>query len=96
MTLPVVPAWSEPTVTTAASSAAISRETIVWRRRTVAAAMTTGSTLDSGIEPWAPRPKSRTSRPSAAACVVPGRYPIVPAGPGMTCWPRMTCGLGKR
>ena len=34
--------------------------------------MTTGSTLDSGIEPCAPRPKSRTSRLSAAACVVPG------------------------
>jgi len=60
-------------VTTAAWLAATSRETIVCRRRTVAAAITTGSTLDSGIDPCAPRPNSRTSRLSAAAWVVPGR-----------------------
>ena len=45
MTFSFVPACSAPTVTTAASVAAISRETMVCRRSTVAAAITTGSML---------------------------------------------------
>ncbi len=73
MTWSLVPACSAPIVTTAACEAAVSRETMVCNRMTVAAAMTTGSTLDSGIEPCAPRPNRRTCKLSAAAWVVPGR-----------------------
>jgi hypothetical protein len=45
------PACSTPMVTTAASFAPTSRETMVCSRITVAAAITTGSMLASGIEP---------------------------------------------
>ena len=58
MTFSFVPACSTPTVTTAASLAATSRDTMVWSRRTTDAAMTTGSMLACGIEPCAPRPNS--------------------------------------
>src|SRR6478736_6265130 len=51
-----VPARRAPTVTTAVSSPATSRETTPCNRMTVAAAITTGSTPASGREPWAPRP----------------------------------------
>ncbi len=54
-------------VTTTAWDAAISRDTMVCNRMTVAAAMTTGSTLDFGMDRCAPRPNSRTCRLSAAA-----------------------------
>jgi hypothetical protein len=45
-----------PTVTTAGSNGLVSRATIVWRARTVRAAMTIGSTVFCGAEPWPPRP----------------------------------------
>jgi hypothetical protein len=51
MTFSFVPACSTPMVTTAASFAATSRETMVCSRSTVAAAITTGSMLASGMEP---------------------------------------------
>src|SRR5581483_11710652 len=82
-------------VTTADCEGATSRDTIVWRRSTVAAAMTTGSMLASGIEPWAPRPNIRICKLSAAEVITPERIPIVPAGDGMTCWPRTTSGFGN-
>ena len=82
ITLSLVPAWSAPTVTTADCAGATSRDTIVCRRRTVAAAITTGSMLASGIEPWAPRPNIRISRLSAAEVITPERVPMLPAGAG--------------
>ena len=51
MTFSFVPACRTPTVTTAESVGATSRETIVCSLITVEAAMTTGSMLASGIEP---------------------------------------------
>ena len=90
------PAWIEPTVTTATSRGSTSRETIVCRRITVAAAMTTGSIVECGREPCPPRPSSVTVRPSDAAIWVPERTPMVPAGSGVTCWPSTMSGLGKR
>ena len=90
------PAWIEPTVTTATSRGSTSRETIVCRRMTVAAAMTTGSIVACGREPWPPRPRSVTVSPSEAAICVPGRTPIVPAGSGVRCWPSTMSGRGKR
>ena len=45
-----------PTVSTAVSVPAISRDTTVCSRITVAAAITTGSTVVSGREPWPPLP----------------------------------------
>ena len=95
MTFSLSPACSDPTVTTAASAAAISRDTMVCNRSTVAAAMTTGSTLAWGIDPCAPRPNIRISRLSAADVITPTRLPTEPAGPTITCWPRMTSGLGN-
>ena len=50
------PAWIAPTVTTPISCGAISRDTMVCRRVITCAAMTTGSTPFSGIEPCAPVP----------------------------------------
>src|SRR5690606_32689548 len=47
---------------TALSVMPISRETTVWSRITVDAAMTTGSTVVCGDEPWPPRPNSVTRR----------------------------------
>ena len=66
ITFSLVPACSAPTVTTADCAGATSRDTIVCRRRTVAAAITTGSMLASGIDPWAPRPNIWISTLSAA------------------------------
>ena len=96
ITFSLVPACRTPTVTTAASVAATSRETMVCSRRTIAAAMTTGSMLACGIEPCAPRPNRRICRLSAADVIGPALPATVPAGPTMTCWPSTTSGLGKR
>jgi len=96
MTLALDPACTDPTVTTAGSAGETSRPTMPCRRRTVAAAITTGSTLAWGIEPWAPRPNIVTSIVSPAEVITPGRLPNVPAGVGMTCWPRTTSGRGNR
>ena len=49
-------------LTTTCSFGATSRETIVWRRITSDAAITTGSMLDCGREPCAPRLKSFISK----------------------------------
>ena len=46
---------------------------MVCRRSTVAAAMTTGSTVLSGIEPWPPRPNSLIFMLSPADSATPGR-----------------------
>lgn len=96
MTAAVVPACSLPMVTTTGSWADISRETIVWSRSTSEAAITTGSTAASGLEPWPPRPKSLTVMESVAPMTVPGRVAMRPTGPGPTCEPRITSGRGKR
>jgi hypothetical protein len=96
MTFSLVPACNEPMVTTAASAAASSRETMVCKRITVAAAITTGSMLACGIEPCAPRPNRRICRLLPAEVMTPARPPMVPAGPTITCWPSATSGLGKR
>jgi hypothetical protein len=80
ITFSFVPAWSEPTVTTADSAAATSRETTVCNRITVAAAITTGSMLACGIEPCAPRPNRRICRLSAAEVIAPVRPATTPAG----------------
>ena len=96
MTFSFVPACKTPTVTTAASVAATSRDTMVCSRMTVAAAMTTGSMLAWGMEPCAPRPNRRICRLSAADVIGPALPATVPAGPTMTCWPSTTAGLGKR
>ena len=58
MMFSLVPACSEPTVSTALSSGEISRETMVCRRSTVEAAITTGSIEVCGCEPCEPRPNS--------------------------------------
>ena len=75
-----VPACSDPIVTTAESVGATSRETIVCSRITVAAAITTGSMLDSGIEPCAPRPNMRICRLSAEEVTMPTRQSMFPDG----------------
>ncbi len=85
MMLFLSPAWIDPTVTTATPCGSISREAIVCRRITVAAAITTGSIVACGREPWPPRPCRVTVRPSEAAIWVPLRTPMMPAGSGVTC-----------
>ena len=93
MTFSLSPACSAPTVTTAASEAASSRDTMVCSRSTVAAAITTGSMLAWGIDPCAPRPNIRICRLSAADVITPARLPIDPAGPTITCWPKNHVGF---
>jgi hypothetical protein len=95
MMFSLVPACSEPTVSTALSSGETSRETIVCSRITVAAAITTGSIEVCGCEPCEPRPNSVTCRLSPADRITPARYVTVPAGPTITCWPRITSGRGS-
>lgn len=96
MMFSLVPLCRDPTVTTAAWFAPTSRETTVWRRITTAAAITTGSTVFSGADPWPPRPKSRTAKLSEALMTAPGLVAAVPAGMGPTCCARHTSGRGKR
>ncbi len=60
-------------MTTAPSAIATSRDTTVCRRVAAAAAITTGSMLFSGIDPWAPRPNRVTSQLSPAESMVPAR-----------------------
>jgi len=92
MMLACVPARRAPTVTTADSRAPTSRDTTPWSRMTVAAAMTTGSTVDSGLEPWPPLPCRVTRNESVAAIAGPAVRLTTPTGRGMTCCPRTTSG----
>ncbi len=94
MMFALVPARSAPTVSTAVSVPATSRETTVCRRITVDAAMTTGSTVASGREPCPPAPVRVTRRLSVVANAGPDRRPMNPAGIGATCWPSTTSGRG--
>ena len=73
MMFSLVPACSEPIVSTAGSVGAISRETMVCSRSVVAAAMITGSIEVCGCEPCEPRPNSLIFRLSPADSVTPGR-----------------------
>jgi hypothetical protein len=57
MMLFLVPAVTYPTVTTANSPGLTSRATIVCSASTVRAAITIGSTVVCGAEPWPPLPK---------------------------------------
>ncbi len=85
MTLLLLPAWQLPTVRTAVSPGATSRDTIVCSRTMIIAASTTGSTVFWGIEPWPPRPYTVILTLSAADRAGPERVPTVPAMPGSTC-----------
>ncbi len=91
-----VPARSAPTVRTAVSLAASSRDTTPCSRSTVAAAIRMGSTVVSGRDPWPPWPYSTTRSASAAAIAAPPCTASTPAGRGMTCWPRTMSGTGNR
>lgn len=81
---------------TAVAVLGTSREMTVCKRNTVSAAMTTGSTEFSGIDPWAPFPTSLTRSESDPAYEGPACPAIVPAGSGDTCWPRTMSGFGNR
>lgn len=67
MMLSFVPACRRPTVTTADSAGGTSRATMPWSLVTTFAAISTGSTVASGREPWPPLPWRVTFRESAAA-----------------------------
>ncbi len=56
MRLLTVPAWMPPTVSTAVSVGAISRDTTVCSRTMIMAASTTGSMVCCGMAPWPPLP----------------------------------------
>ena len=80
MMLLFVPACNEPTVTTARSCGCTSRETSVCNRITMAAAVTTGSIVDCGRDPWPPRPWMVTVMLSAPAIAGPAVRLTTPAG----------------
>lgn len=96
MMLSLFPAWSLPTVTTAASAGGTSRDTMPCNRTTVLAAMRTGSIADSGLDPCPPCPCSTTAAVSDAAMTGPEAYPMKPAGSGPTCCPSTIAGFGNR
>ena len=96
MMFSLVPAWRVPTVTTAVAPGSMPRDTMVWSFITVEAAMTTGSTVVWGDEPWPPWPCRVIFRASLAAMIGPDRWRTVPAGDGTTCWPRATVGVPNR
>src|SRR4051812_31412389 len=96
MTLLLVPAWRLPTVSTAVSPGATSRETTVCSRTTIIAARTTGSIAACGMEPCAPRPCTVMRMLSAADSAAPARVPTCPARSGITCLASATCGVGTR
>ncbi len=73
MMFALVPAFTAPTVRTAVSVPATSRDTRVCSRMIVAAAMTTGSTVASGRDPCPPAPCSVTFIESDAAKAGPLR-----------------------
>jgi hypothetical protein len=96
MMLLLEPASTRPTVSTANSPGATSRETTVCNRMTIEEASTTGSTDSCGIEPWLPRPHTVTRMLSPLERNGPGRTPSRPAGKGSTCWASATSGFGIR
>ena len=63
---------------------------------TEAAAITTGSTVNSGPEPCPPRPNSFTSQLSDIDSTGPLRMAIRPAGRDITCCAKAMSGFGKR
>lgn len=69
-----VPASIRPTLSTADSRAASSRLTTVCSRVTRYAAVTTGSTVDSGREPCPPRPCTTMSTSVEADMIRPGEW----------------------
>ena len=85
-----------PTVTTAISPGATSRDTMVCSRTTIMAVSTTGSMEFCGRAPWAPRPYTVTLMLSSVAINGPGRVATVPAIPGSRCWASATSGVGMR
>ena len=64
-----VPAWMVPTVTTAVAPGSMPRDAIVCSFITVDAAITTGSTVVCGDEPWPPWPWSVMRKASLAAMI---------------------------
>ena len=75
-----------PTVTTAASSGEISRETIVCSASTIRAAATIGSAVSCGAAPWPPRPSTSIENSSTAAMSAPRLTPIFPTGSWFQRW----------
>src|SRR5262249_35143488 len=71
MMLCLVPPWIEPTVTTAGSRGLVSRLTSVCRSSTMRAAMTMGSMVVCGAEPWPPLPWTTMSTESTLASASP-------------------------
>ena len=95
MTLCFTPALTNPTVMTAGTSPASSRERIVCNFITSEEAMTTGSTVTCGEEPCPPLPNSITSILIDASMMIPELCPTMPEASGKTCWPRHMSGRGK-
>ena len=97
MTFSFVPACNAPMVTTAASAAATSRDTMVCRR------MHRRRRHDDRIDAGLRHRSVRAASEQANLQAVGGRSDRArhglrrsPTGPTMTCWPRTTSGLGKR
>ena len=95
MMFDLVPAWKEPTVTTAGSSGFNSREMMVCSRSTVLAAMTMGSIEACGLAPCDPRPWMVTSTVSTLAKAGPGTMAMLPLAMSGVSWrPTAKSGLG--
>ena len=74
----VVPAEMLPIVSTIGSNVLTRRLRIVWRARTISAAMGTGSSARCGDDAWPPEPRTVIVIESPAANCGPGRRLIVP------------------
>jgi hypothetical protein len=96
MMLPTVPACTAPTVMTPNSIGSFSRLTTVCTLLMKCAAITIGSIVLSGAEPWPPRPWNVISRRSEFDVIGPMFEPTVPQGWGPVCSANATSGFPKR
>ena len=94
MMLGRLPACSAPTVTTAVSPPATSRDTTVCSRSTVAAAITTGSTVASGLDPCPPRAVQGDPQAVGGREGRPGAQPDHPGGDRRDVLPEHDVGAG--
>ena len=83
MTLPAVPPWMAPTVSTAGWAGERSRVISVCRALPIWKLTATGSTERCGRAAWPPLPVMVSTKPSVAAVIGPGWAAIWPDGEGV-------------
>ena len=86
MTLPAVPPWMAPTVSTAGCAGERSRVMRVCRALPIWKLIATGSTERCGRAAWPPLPVIVSTKPSVAAVIGPGWAASWPTGRVLARW----------